>query len=75
MGRRTRIGGIRVGRPDAAPDTPSHVKGVIQGNRKGAYKTEAGHHKDGTADSRRSTGIRPKKRNPILASMPNIPPG
>jgi hypothetical protein len=42
------------------PDTPSHVKGVHQGNQSGAYKQEAGHHRDGTADARRSTGIRPK---------------
>lgn len=66
---------IRVGKPDVAPDTPSHTKGVQQGNRKGAYGREDGYHKDGTADSRRSTGIRPKKRDPILSIMPNLPPG
>jgi hypothetical protein len=66
---------IRVGKPDVKPDTPSHVKGVHQGNQSGAYKQEAGHHRDGTADARRSTGIRPKKRNPILPVMPNLPPG
>ncbi|MER7542364.1 hypothetical protein ABTW95_05080 [Spirillospora sp. NPDC127506] len=66
---------IRVGKPDVKPDTPSHVKGVRQGNRSGAYGHEAGHHMDGTADARRSTGIRPRKRNPILPVMPNLPPG
>lgn len=67
---------IRVGKPHVAPDTPSHTKGVNQGNRKGAYKKEIGHHPDGTADARRSTGIRPKKRNPIMPKiMPNVPPG
>ncbi|TMR00757.1 hypothetical protein ETD83_15995 [Actinomadura soli] len=66
---------IRVGKPDVAPDTPSHTKGVDQGNRKGAYDHEPGHHEDGTADSRRSTGIRPKERDPILPIMPNLPPG
>jgi hypothetical protein len=47
----------------------------MQGNRKGAYGREHGYHEDGTADSRRSTGIRPKKRDPILPIMPNLPPG
>ncbi|GAA2453837.1 hypothetical protein GCM10010191_85740 [Actinomadura vinacea] len=66
---------IRVGKPDVAPDAPSHTKGVPQGNKKGAYEHEAGHHVDGTADSRRSTGIRPKRRDPVLSAMPNLPPG
>lgn len=66
---------IRVGKPDVKPDTPSHMKGVAEGNRKGAYEHEIGHHPDGTADSRRSTGINPKKRDPILPVMPNLPPG
>ncbi|TDB94729.1 hypothetical protein [Actinomadura sp. 7K534] len=66
---------IRVGKPDVKPDAPSHVKGVRQGNAKGAYKNEVGHHEDGTADSRRSTGIRAGRRDPILPSMPNVPPG
>ncbi|RFS87436.1 hypothetical protein D0T12_04225 [Actinomadura spongiicola] len=66
---------IRTGKPDVAPDTPSHTKGVRQGNEKSAYANEVGHHEDGTADSRRSTGIRPKKRDPILPVMPNLPPG
>jgi hypothetical protein len=66
---------IRVGKPDIRPDTPSHVKGVHQGNKKGAYERQAGHRKDGTADARRSTGIRPKNHDPILPIMPNLPPG
>jgi len=66
---------IRVGKPDVKPDAPAHVKGVTQGNRKGAYKKEVGHHDDGTADARRSTGINPKKHDPILPVMPNLPPG
>ncbi|HEY8479646.1 MAG TPA: hypothetical protein VIL71_07435 [Spirillospora sp.] len=66
---------IRVGKPHVKPDAPSHVKGVNQGNRKGAYKSEVGHHPDGTADARRSTGVRARRRNPILSVMPNVPPG
>ncbi|GAA0403348.1 hypothetical protein Acor_33420 [Acrocarpospora corrugata] len=66
---------IKVGKPDVAPDTTSHVKGVRQGNQRRTYRWQAGHHKDGTADARRSTGVRPKRENPILAVMPNLPPG
>jgi hypothetical protein len=66
---------ISVGHPDVRPDTPSHVPGVRQGNAVGSYEAQAGHHTDGTADARRSTGIRPADRNPVSARMPNLPPG
>jgi hypothetical protein len=66
---------IRVGKPDVSPDTPSHTPGVREGNTRGAYQRQAGHHLDDTADARRSTGVRPKDRNPILPSMPNLSPG
>ncbi|GAA4103194.1 MULTISPECIES: hypothetical protein [Actinomadura] len=66
---------IRVGKPDVKPDTPSHTKGVHQGNKKGALKRQMGHYLDGTADARRSTGVNPKKHQPILPIMPNLPPG
>lgn len=69
------MGEIRVGKPDAKPDTPSHTKGVHQGNKRGSYKKAIGHNADGTADARRSTGIRPKRHNAILSIMPNLPPG
>lgn len=65
---------IRVGKPDTTPDVSAHTKGVPQGNAKGAYEKQVGHHKDGTADARRSTGISPKKHNAILPVMPNLPP-
>ncbi len=68
------MGQIRVGKPDTSPDAPTHVPGVHQGN-KGPYEKQPGHHKDGTADARRSTGIHPKKHNAILKIMPNISPG
>jgi hypothetical protein len=67
--------GIRVGKPDVAPDTTAHVKGVRQGNQGRSHRFQVGHHKDGSADARRSTGVRPKKENPILSIMPNLPPG
>jgi hypothetical protein len=63
---------IRVGKPDVHPDAPSHTKGVETGNSK---QRQRGLHKDGTADARRSTGIRPKHHNAILPIMPNLPPG
>lgn len=63
---------IKVGKPDVKPDLPSHVKGVPQGNQE---SKQPGHHEDGTVDARRSTGINPKKHDPILPIMPNLPPG
>jgi hypothetical protein len=69
------MGRIRVGKPDVKQDTPTHVLGIRQGNHRGAYKHSRGHHADGTADARRSTGVSPKKHDPILKIMPNLPPG
>jgi hypothetical protein len=69
------MGRIRVGRAHVKPDTPTHVRGITQGNEKGAYRKQAGHHKDGTADARRSTGVHPARHNAILRTMPNLPPG
>ncbi|HKS50027.1 MAG TPA: hypothetical protein VJT49_33950 [Amycolatopsis sp.] len=66
---------IRVGKPQVKPDTTAHTKGVRQGNQTGAYEKQIGHHEDGTADARRSTGVSPKKHNAILPAMPNLPPG
>ncbi|MEU6643963.1 hypothetical protein ABZ863_15620 [Saccharomonospora sp. NPDC046836] len=66
---------IRVGKPDVKPDASAHTKGVHQGNSTGGYDRQGGHHRDGTADARRSTGVSPKKHNPILPVMPNLPPG
>ena len=68
------MGSIRVGKPDVRHDTPTHVPGMHQGNE-GPYDKQRGHHRDGTADARRSTGIRPRIHNAILKIMPNLPPG
>ncbi|MFI9645826.1 hypothetical protein ACIHAA_05940 [Streptomyces sp. NPDC052040] len=68
------MGTIRVGKAQVHPDTPQHVAGQHQGN-KGPGKRQTGHHKDGTADARRSTGIRSKAHNAITRTMPNLPPG
>jgi len=69
------MGRIRVGQPQVRPDTPSHVQGIKEGNATGAYERQVGHHLDGTADARRSTGIRPRHHDAILPVMPNLPPG
>jgi len=68
------MGNIRVGRPQAKPDSTGHVSGMHQGNT-GPYGHQTGHHKDGTADARRSTGIHWKRHDALLDVMPNIPPG
>jgi hypothetical protein len=69
------MGTIRVGKPQTKPDAPAHTRGVHEGNKKGSYEKQIGHHADGTADARRSTGIVPKKHDAILPIMPNLPPG
>jgi hypothetical protein len=65
---------IRVGEPDTPIDISSHTPGVPSGNSVGAYEMQPGHHPDGTADARRSTGVKPKRRDPILPVMPDLPP-
>lgn len=69
------MGHIRVGKAQVKPDTPFHIRGVRQGNAPGSYRHQVGHHTDGSADARRSTGIRPKRHDAILPIMPNLPPG
>jgi len=66
---------IRVGKPDVKVDASAHTKGVPQGNAPGNYEKQPGHHDDDTADARRSTGIGPKRHDPVLPIMPNLPPG
>ncbi len=68
------MGSIRVGKADVKYDTPTHVKGLHEGN-KGPYHKQPGHHKDGTASARRSTGVSSKRHNAIMKIMPNLSPG
>jgi hypothetical protein len=56
------------------PDTPSHTKGVQEGNATGHYEKNAGFLKDGRATSTRSTGIMPGEKDPIHPDMPNLSP-
>ena len=65
---------IKVGRPDISTDRMAHIPGVRQGNRRGHYKRQPGHHPDDTSTARRSTGVADRRRNPILPSMPNLSP-
>ncbi|GLY83251.1 hypothetical protein [Actinoallomurus iriomotensis] len=69
------MGQIRTGKPHTRPDAPAHVTGIREGNERRGHERQIGHHDDGTADARRSTGIRPRKHNAILKIMPNLPPG
>jgi hypothetical protein len=66
---------IRKGEADVAPDLPTHVAGIQQGNAKGSYEKMIGHNSDGTSTAARSTGINPKAHEPIDPSMPNLSPG
>ncbi|CAA9455576.1 MAG: hypothetical protein AVDCRST_MAG25-76 [uncultured Rubrobacteraceae bacterium] len=69
---------LRVGRPDTKMDSPSHTKGVRQGNAPGGMKKDPGFEGTGpnTARSyaRRSTGINAGARNPIDPNSPNLSP-
>lgn len=65
---------LPVGKADTKLTSPSHVKGVREGNETGSYEKMEGHHADGTASARRSTGIRAENRDPILPGMPTLTP-
>ena len=65
---------LPVGRPDVSQTAPSHIGGVHQGNARGNYEKMEGHNADGTANARRSTGINPGSRDPIMDGMPKLTP-
>jgi hypothetical protein len=67
---------LKVGKPDVRPDAPSHTPGIKQGNSNGNYEKQEGHLPDGRVTAGRSTGVNPKRREPIAPQvMPNLPPG
>ncbi|MEE1940202.1 hypothetical protein V1L54_12455 [Streptomyces sp. TRM 70361] len=68
------MSGITVGKPDVRPDRTAHVRGVRQGNEPGSYEKSPGHLPDGRSTARRSTGVSPGRRDPILPEMPNLSP-
>lgn len=55
-------------------DSPTHVKGIKQGNSTGSYESMVGHSSDGSSTAARSTGICTKAHEPIDPSMPNLSP-
>ncbi|SDJ37303.1 hypothetical protein [Nonomuraea jiangxiensis] len=65
---------IRTGHRDVRPDAPAHVKGVKEGNALGNYDKQSGHLPDGRSTAERSTGINPRKHDPIEPDMPNLSP-
>jgi hypothetical protein len=65
---------LKTGNPDVAPDAPSHVPGIKQGNSRGNYESQPAHNPDGTSTAERSTGINPHLRDPIDPRMPNLSP-
>jgi hypothetical protein len=67
------LASLRIGKADVKPDTPSHTKGINQGNE-GKNEKQAGHLADGRVTAARSTGINPKAHEPIDPRMPNLPP-
>jgi hypothetical protein len=64
---------LRVGAPDVKPDTPSHTRGINEGNH-GPTEKQPGHTADGRSTAARSTGINVKAREPIDPRMPNLSP-
>jgi hypothetical protein len=65
---------LKVGKPDVAPDAPSHVPGIQRGGARGNYEKQEGHLPDGRVTAKRSTGINPGDVDPIDPRMPNLPP-
>lgn len=71
------ISNVVVGPADARPEDPSHVPGVRVGNRRGLLAREPGFRRIGRialGTGRRSTGISPRKREPVDPRMPNLSP-
>ncbi len=72
------IANVEVGKPDTSPSKPSHVKGVREANTPGGVRREPGLRElpDGSllANGRRSTGINPKRREPIDPRSPRLTP-
>lgn len=68
---------IRVGEPDAKPDSFAHKTGAREGNRPGSFEKTAGLKIEegvGKGTAERSTGINADARNPIDPESPNLSP-
>jgi hypothetical protein len=66
---------INIGSADVKPDARAHTRGINQGNSRGNYEKNSGHHPDGQRSARASTGVNPEAHDPIDPSMPNLSPG
>lgn len=65
---------LKVGRPDVAPDAPSHVAGINEGNAKGNYASQRGMQADGRRTAESATSIDASHHGPIDKRMPSLPP-
>ena len=76
--KRKVIANVVVGEPDVEPDSPSHVRGVFQGNHPHVTQRHKGikeiSESRATGNARRSTGIRPKQHDTIDPRMPKLSP-
>jgi hypothetical protein len=71
------VSNVIVGRADVKPQTPSHTKGVREGNQRGGLARERGLRPVGPialATPRRSTGVNANARRPIDPRMPVLTP-
>lgn len=68
---------LTTGRPRVRTSSPSHIRGVHEGNRTGSLRRQKGVHSRGesaVASARRSTSIRPDDCEPIDTRMPKLTP-
>jgi hypothetical protein len=63
---------VKTGAQHTGIDSPTHVKGIQEGNALGKYEQMTGHNPDGTSTAARSTGV--TATEPIAPSMPNLSP-
>lgn len=73
----TTKGNLLVAKRDVRQSTPSHVRGVRQGNNPGKSRRDSGiqfYEAAAFGSARRSTGICPEDREPIHPGSPSISP-
>ncbi len=63
---------VKTGAQYTGINSPTHVKGIQEGNALGKYGQMGGHNPDGTSTAARSTGV--AATEPIDPSMPNLSP-
>ena len=72
------IRNVTVGKRQVKPQTPSHTRGVREGNIRSRTFKDPGQRPEGplkaVATEHRSTGINPEARKPIDPRMPLLTP-